>query len=156
MLRIEEFHQMVNEASSWAERVQTLVAKMTAEHEPTPDDYGAARLSTSLEMAIDYLRTAHEMASYLSRPVKETSRLWKNGSGQYETTSGFCFRAGSPIEVFIPDEYRPGGSHWERTYLRHDGRDYYLASQTDIPLKGLAVRVREGDQPEYCIQSYQG
>ena len=143
---VERFHQLTNEASGWTARVQTLVAKMNTAHEPTPDDYGAALLSTSLEIAIDHLRTAHEMVSYLSRPIKETSRLWKNGSGQYETTAGFCFRAGSPIEVFVPDKYRPGNSYWERTYLRHDGRDYYLASQPDIPLKGLAVRVREGDQ----------
>lgn len=96
---------------------------------------------------IDNLRTVQEMASYLSRPIKETSRLWKNGSGQYETTAGFCFREGSPIEVLVPDKYRLDSSHWERTFLRYDGRDYYLADHADLPLAGLAVRVREGDRP---------
>ena len=147
MPNLEELLRLVNEASSRTARIKTFAAKMNTAHEPTPDDYGAALLSTSLEIAIDHLRTAQRMASYLSRPIKETSRLWKNGSGQYETTAGFCFREGSPIEVFVPDKYRPGNSYWERTYLLYDGRDYYLASQPDIPLKGLAVRVREGDQP---------
>ena len=81
------------------------------------------------------------------RPIKETSRLWRNGSGQYETTAGFCFREGSPIEVLVPDKYHLDSSHWERTFLRYDGKDYYLANYADLPLKGLAVRVREGDQP---------
>ena len=147
MPNLEELLRLVNEASSRTARIKTLTAKMNAAHEPESDDYGAELMSANLEIAIDHLREVLEMASYLSRPVKETSRLWKNGSGQYETTAGFCFREGSPIEVLVPDKYRPGSSYWERTYLRYDGRDYYLADHTDLPLKGLAVRVREGDQP---------
>ena len=147
MSRLNKILRLVNEASRRTARIQTLAAKMSTAHEPTSEDYGEALLSANLELAIDHLRTAQEMVSYLSRPVKETSRLWKNGSGQYETTAGFCYREGSPIEVFIPDKSRPGSPHWERTYLRYDGNDYYLASQTDLPLKGLTVRVREGDQP---------
>ena len=144
MPKLEELLRLVNEASSRTARIQALAAKMDTH---TLDDYDANLLSAHLEIVIDNLRTVQEMASYLSRPIKETSRLWKNGSGQYETTAGFLFREGSSIEVLVPDKYRLDSSHWERTYLRYDGRDYYLADHADLPLKGLAVRVREGDQP---------
>ena len=144
MPKSEELLRLVKEASSRITRIQALAAKMDTY---TIDGYDANLLSAHLEIVIDNLRTVQEMASYLSRPIKETSRLWKNGSGQYETTAGFLFREGSPIEVLVPDNYRLDSSHWERTFLRYDGRDYYLANYADLPLKGLAVRVREGDQP---------
>ena len=147
MPKMEKLLRLVNEASSRTARIQALAAKMDTPHEHTLDDYDANLLSAHLEIVIDHLRTVQGMASYLSRPVKETSRLWKNGSGQYETTAGFCFREGSPIEVLVPDKYHPGNSHWERTCLRYDGKNYYLADHADLFLKGLAVRVREGDQP---------
>ncbi len=147
MPNTEKLLLLVKEASSRTGRIQALAAKMDTPHEHTLEDYDANLLSAHLEIAIDHLRTVQEMASYLSRPIKETSRLWKNGSGQYETTAGFLFCEGSPIEVLVPDKYRPNSSHWERTHLRYDGKDYYLADHTDLPLEGLAVRVREGDQP---------
>ena len=147
MPNMEEFLRLVNEAGSRTARIQSLAASMGTAQEHTLDGYAANLLSAHLEIAIDNLRTVQEMASYLFRPIKETSRLWKNGSGQYETTAGFLFREGSSIEVLVPDKYRLDSSHWERTYLRYDGRDYYLADHADLPLKGLAVRVREGDQP---------
>ena len=147
MPKLEELLRLVNEAGSRTARIQALAASMGTTQEHTLDDYDANLLSAHLEIVIDNLRTVQEMASYLSRPIKETSRLWKNGSGQYETTAGFCFREGSPIEVLVPDKYHLDSSHWERTFLRYDGKDYYLANYADLPLKGLAVRVREGDQP---------
>ncbi len=147
MPKMEKLLRLVNEASRRTARIQTLAASMGTMPEHTLDSYNANLLSAHLEIVIDSLRTVQEMASYLSRPIKETSRLWKNGSGQYETTAGFLFREGSPIEVLVPDKYRLDSSHWERTYLRYDGKDYYLADHADLPLKGLAVRVREGDQP---------
>lgn len=146
MPNMEKLLRLVKEASSRTARIQTFAAKMSAEPEHT-DKYTAVVLSSYLEIAIENLRSAQEMAAYLARPVRETSRLWRNGSGQYETTAGFLFREGSPIEVLVPDKYRSDSSHWERTYLRYDGRDYYLADHADLPLEGRAVRVREGDQP---------
>ena len=144
MPKLEELLWLVNEASSRTARIQALAAKMDTH---TLDDYDANLLSAHSEIVIDNLRTVQEMASYLSRPIKETSRLWKNGSGQYETTAGFCFREGSHIEVLVPDKYRLDSSHWERTFLRYDGKDYYLASYTDLSLEGLGVRIRKGDRP---------
>lgn len=146
MPNMAEIIRLVNEASSRTAKIQALAGNMNVMPDEL-DRYQADVLSVHLQFAIENLRDAQEMAAYLSRPVKETSRLWKNGSGQYETTAGFLFREGSPIEVLVPDKYRPDSSHWERTYLRYDGRDYYLAGFTDLPLEGRAVRVREGDQP---------
>lgn len=150
MPNIEELLRLANEASSRAAKVQALtdqMAQMSVIPEQALDGYNARILSAHLEIAIDHLRTMQAMAAHLSRPVTETSRLWRNGSGQYETTAGFLFREGCPIEVLVPDKCCPDNSHWERTHLQYDGRDYYLADYPNLPLKGLAVRVREGDQP---------
>lgn len=145
MPKTEELLRLVNEVSRRAERIHALAASMGTMPEHTIDSYHANLLSAHLEIALDSLRTVQEMASYLSRPVKETSRLWKNGSGQYETTAGFLFHEGSPIEILVPDIYRMGSFHWERAYLRYDGRDYYFSNHPDLSLEGRAVRVREGD-----------
>lgn len=147
MQNFEEILRLVKEANNRTARIQTLSDKINTTHEHTFDDYDTNLLSAHLKIAINHLQAAQEVASYLSRPVKETSRLWKNGRGQYETTAGFCFREGSPIEVLVPDKYYPGRSHWERTYLRYDGKEYYLDNHTELSLNGLPVRVREGDQP---------
>ena len=120
MPKLEELLRLVNEASSRTARIQALAAKMDTH---TLDDYDANLLSAHLEIVIDNLRTVQEMASYLSRPIKETSRLWKNGSGQYETTAGFCFREGSPIEVLVPDKY-----HW--TVLIGSGHSCGMTART--------------------------
>ena len=140
-----EILQLVNEVGRRAARIQPLAAQIAATH--TLDRTDADVLAAHLNIVIDALQTVQTMASYLSRPVKETSRLWRNGSGQYETTAGFCFREGSPIEVLIPDKCSPDRACWERTYLRYDGKDYYLADHTELSLEGLGVRVREGDRP---------
>lgn len=140
-----EILQLVNEIARRTARIQPLATQIAAAH--TLDRTDTDILETHLDIAIDALKSVQRMASYLSRPVKETSRLWRNGSGQYETTAGFCFREGSPIEVLIPDKCSPNRACWERTYLRYDGRDYYLADHTELSLEGLGVRVREGDRP---------
>ena len=140
-----EILQLVNEIARRTARIQPLATQIAAAH--TLDRTDADILETHLDIAIDALKSVQRMASYLSRPVKETSRLWRNGSGQYETTAGFCFREGSPIEILVPDKYNSERSRWERTYLRYDGEDYYLADYAELSLEGLGVRVREGDRP---------
>lgn len=145
MSKTEELLRLVNEASSRMAGIQVLATSMGTMPEHTLDSYDADLLSAYLEIILDNLRTVQEMASYLSRPVKETSRLWKNGSGQYETTAGFLFHEGSPVEVLVPDKCRLESPHWERTYLRYDGKDYYFANHADLSLDGRTVRVREGD-----------
>ena len=138
----------VSEVSRRAASVQALTDKIRTMSDEALNNFDAALLSMNLEIAADALKTVQEMAAYLSRPVVETSRLWKNGSRQYETTSGYCFCEGSAIEVLVPNhKCSTDASHWERTRLQYDGKDYYLAGYPDLPLVGMAVRVRMGDQP---------
>ena len=95
---------------------------------------------------MDTIKPLQTYLSYMFRPIKESGRLWRNGSGQYETTQGHCFREGSPIEILVPSKYG-GNPYWVRTYMGYDGRDYYAAGYPELQLKGLSVRVREGDEP---------
>lgn len=147
MSDLERITLAVAKVTKRVARIQALTSQMTETPEYALDKYNANLLLSYLEIAEDSLRTVQEMASYLSRPIVETSRIWKNGSGQYESTTGYCFREGSPIEVLLPDKYWPDRSHWKRTYLQYDGKDYYLASYTDLSLEGLGVRIRKGDRP---------
>lgn len=142
-----EIIHRIQEITSMAARVRTLADEINAMSEETLSNFDSALLSMNLEIAVGALETVLEMAAYLSRPVVETSRLWKNGSGQYETTSGYCFREGSDIEVLVPSSIYPDVVHWERTRLQYDGKDYRLAGYPDLSLAGLAVRVRAGDKP---------
>ena len=137
----------VGEVNRRAASVQSLTDKIRAMSEESFNNFDAALLSMNLEIAADALKTVQEMAAYLSRPVVETSRLWKNGRGQYESTNGHCFYAGSDIEVLVPFKYEADKSYWLRTRLQHDGKDYYLAEYPDLPLVGLLVRVRMADKP---------
>ena len=138
MSDLAEIFRKVTEVTNQAAKIYALTVEI---------DQELAFLSAQLETAADALSTAREMVLYLSRPIIETSRLWKNGSGQYETTKGYCFRDGSPIEVLVPGQYYTDRSYWERTRLRYDGKNYYLAGHTELSLEGLAVRVRKGDRP---------
>ena len=113
----------------------------------TADESDGFLLLMEFESALDKIKTLQTHLSYMFRPIKESSRLWKNGSGQYETTQGHCFREGSPIEILVPDKFGTGHSYWLRTYMSYDGKDYYAEARPELPLKGLAVRVREGDEP---------
>lgn len=150
MSDLAEIFRKVTEVTNQAAKIYALTVEIDAlPEDKTPDsqDQELAFLSAQLETAADALSTAREMVLYLSRPIIETSRLWKNGSGQYETTKGYCFRDGSPIEVLVPGQYYTDRSYWERTRLRYDGKNYYLAGHTELSLEGLAVRVRKGDRP---------
>ena len=41
---------------------------------------------------------------YLFRPVLENGTLHKDGSGEYRTEKGYCYRSGSLIEVLLQDD----------------------------------------------------
>lgn len=79
---------------------------------------------------------------YLSRPIKETSRLHKNRSGRYETSGGHSYTSGNGIEALVPDDYSDV-NRWVRTRVEHDGKDYYLVGHHDVSMEGLTVRIRE-------------
>lgn len=108
-------------------------------------DYADAEqlfLRDELRTIIDKLADVEDKLSYLSWPIVETSRLWKNEIGKYETAHGHYYSCGSRIEALISDDYHES-PYWTRTSVEHDGTDYYLVGHRDVSLNGLTVRVRK-------------
>lgn len=99
-------------------------------------------LRDELRSIMDKLAGVENELRYLSWPVVETSRLWKNEVGKYETAHGHYYSCGSRIEAFVSDDYHES-LYWVRTSVEYDGTDYYLVGYKDIPLDGLTVRVRK-------------
>ena len=63
-------------------------------------------LKEELQIIMDKLAEAQDRIKYLSSPVKEISRLHRNGSGRYETEQGHYYCCGSRIEALVPDSER--------------------------------------------------
>lgn len=99
-------------------------------------------LYEELCQVMDSLSEAQNRIDYLSRPIKETSRLHMNESGIYETARGHSYTSGSNIEALIFDKYY-NASRWALTRVEHDGEDYYLVGYRDEAMHGITVRVRE-------------
>lgn len=99
-------------------------------------------LADELRKIMEQFQDIQDKLKYLSRPVKETSRLYKNESGRYETLCGCCYTCGSPIEALVSDN-RHDSPYWTRASVEHDGSDYYLTGHKGVEMDGLTVRVRE-------------
>ena len=99
-------------------------------------------LIEELREIMELLSDVNRRLKYLSRPVRETSRLHKNISGRYETSNGHCYTSGQGIEALIRDGHREA-AYWVRTRVEHDGSDYYLVGHKEVHMDGLTVRVRE-------------
>lgn len=99
-------------------------------------------LLDELRGIMEKLSDVHDRITYLSRPVKETGRLHRNGGGRYETAHGHYYTSGSRIEALVTDGSQEA-PYWVRTSVEHDGRDYYLVGHKNIHMDGLTVRVRE-------------
>ena len=145
--KIAEILSLLETIGKRTARIQYFTNKLSTVSKDSFSDIDAEYVSVELEGVVRTLERVIKMVAYYSRPIIESSRLWKNGRGKYETTMGYCFRAGSEIEVFVPYKYDPNNYHWDRTRMKYDGKDYYLADYPDLPLAGLSVRVRAGDKP---------
>lgn len=99
-------------------------------------------LLNELLAIMEKLADVEDKLSYLSWPIVETSRLWKNEVGKYETAHGHYYSCGSRIEALVSDDYHES-PYWTRTSVEHDGTDYYLVGHRGISLNGLTVRVRK-------------
>ena len=144
---IEEILSLLETIGKRTARIQSFTGKLSKVSEESFSDVDAEYVTMDLEGVVGTLESVIKMVASYSRPIIESSRLWKNGRGQYETTRGYCFREGSEIEVYVPYIFDPNNYHWDRTYLKYDGKDYYLADYPELPLAGLPVRVRAGDKP---------
>lgn len=99
-------------------------------------------LLDELRCIMDKLSDVEDRISYLSRPIKETSRLHLNECGKYETKGGHFYSCGYGIEALVSDDYHDT-PRWTRTRVEHNGERYYLVGCRDVSLDGLTVRVRE-------------
>lgn len=100
-------------------------------------------LTEELREIMEKLSEVDWRLKYLSRPVREVSRLHKNRSGRYETSNGHYYTSGQGIEALVPEGY-PEVKCWVWTRVEHNGKDYYLVGHNDVCMDGLTVRVREG------------
>ncbi len=108
-------------------------------------DYDSAEelfLLNELKGVMRAFQEVQDRLNYLSRPIKETSRLSRNRSDRYETYRGYCYTCGSRIEALVSDN-RHDSLYWTRTSVEHDGSDYYLVGHKGVSMDGLTVRVRE-------------
>lgn len=99
-------------------------------------------LADELREIMNQLTNVRDKIKYLSRPIKETSCLYRNSSNRYETRQGHCYTCGSGIEALISDN-RHDSPYWVWTRVEHDGSDYYLVGHKGVDMDGLTVRVRE-------------
>ena len=99
-------------------------------------------LLDDLRGMMEKLAGVEDAIRYLSQPVLEVDRLWKNASGRYETGSGRYYCCGDPIEALVSDG-RYNTPYWVRTSVEHDGTDYYLVGHRDVRMAGLTVRIRK-------------
>lgn len=91
--------------------------------------------------------------TYLKTPIVYSGTLSKNNQGRYELPNGHYFTSGDRIECLINDDFHEYFNeetdkyesipYWIKTSVEHNGKDYYLVYNKDIPLQGLLVRIRD-------------
>lgn len=99
-------------------------------------------LVDELRKIMEQLRNVQGRLQYLTRPIKETSCIYRNEADRYETLHGHYYTCGSRIEALVSDN-RYDSPYWTRTSVEHDGSDYYLVGHKGVDMDGLTVRVRE-------------
>lgn len=102
-----------------------------------PDDL---YLRSMIYQAGDKLDDAARILKRAFADVIEEGVLRRQGNGRY-ALSNHEFTSGEPIEYLAcgldGDEDR-----WVATRIEHNGTDYYVANDPDLPLQGLVVRVK--------------
>ena len=105
-------------------------------------DAGDLFLSNELNRIVDSLADIQGNIDYMSLPIKYESTLFRNMEGKYETHSAHWYSCGSVIEYCSNDESNHEYPFWRKSRLEHDGKDYYIVAERQLPLQGLIVRVR--------------
>ena len=119
------------------------------------DDYQSIKTADDRQKLEEYRQILYKLdevqrsLAYYDRPIRETSKIYRNESGRYETWKGHYYTCGSTIE-FLRDEevYNYETNDWEETKIwttssieSKDG-DYYIVGYPNVSLSGLTVRVR--------------
>lgn len=93
--------------------------------------------------ALEELSDVQSTLNYLSRPIRETSRLNLNSEGRYETEGGHYYTCGQCIEYLAYNDSFER-EEWRISRIEHNGCDYYIVGENrDMLLNDLKVRVRE-------------
>lgn len=77
---------------------------------------------------------------YLQQPIAAEGHLYKNSSGRYAINDDHYFTSGSPIEIYVYDEWEDRRI-WKKTRIEHNNRDY-CAVGYDESLDGVRARIR--------------
>lgn len=89
------------------------------------------RIGEKLDDVRDLLRS-------VTSEVVETGKIHHNESKRYELPSGHYYTSGSSIE-FLRQE-RNGPAEWVASSVEHNGDDYYIVADRNLPMAGLTVR----------------
>lgn len=81
---------------------------------------------------------------YYEHAVTEEGFLHRNHNGKYETDSGYRYISGSSIE-FLRTDPETGMETWTNSWIKRNGKDYYIVGYREVELKGLKVRIRENN-----------
>jgi hypothetical protein len=95
--------------------------------------YAFWRIKNKLEDALAEIE-------YLKKPVVAEGTLYKNEQGRYEIDHLHYFTSGSPIEIYIYDDFEER-YYWYKSRVEHKDGDYYVVGY-DGPLEGLKARIR--------------
>lgn len=95
--------------------------------------YAFYRIKNNLEDALEEIE-------YLKKPVSAEGTLYKNEQGRYEISPAHYFTSGSPIEIYIYDDFE-NRHYWHKSRVEHKDGDYYAVGHSE-PLDSLKARVR--------------
>ncbi|MGM1022992.1 MAG: DUF5348 domain-containing protein [Bacillota bacterium] len=86
----------------------------------------------------DLLDDAKRLLDQAFAEVVDEGVLTKNMGGRY-ALHGREFTSGQTLEYLDQND---DGVRWELSRIEHNGEDYYLVADQNLPLKGLRVRVK--------------
>jgi hypothetical protein len=86
----------------------------------------------------DMLDDAGRLVGKTFAEVVEEGVLCKQSNERY-SLHGNEFTSGSSLEYLAKGD---DGDYWEHSRIEHNGHDYYLVADRDLPLEGLCVRIK--------------
>jgi hypothetical protein len=86
----------------------------------------------------DMLDDARRVMDQTFAEVSDEGFLYKQGNGRY-AFGGREFTSGEAIEYMASHS---DGDRWQFSRIGHNGEDYYLVADRNLPLEGLRVRVK--------------
>jgi hypothetical protein len=101
-----------------------------------PDDLYLRRMFYSIG---DLLDDAGRLLTQTFADVVNEGSLYNQINGRYSLHERE-FTSGEQLEYLLSDD---DGDRWEPSRIGHNGEDYYLLADRNLPLEGLHVRVKQ-------------